>query len=178
MKWSSLKKRVEDTFAPAVRGRVHIYSTAYQCSCGRGWFAVDGKEIADLNTLLAGSIYGAVYHETTKTECLKHPAVSSEDRLEGNLVERGEFSRFDLHEACWEYLHDLDPDQALSSENPLIVALAVLSSKVGKRRLRALAAHPEQLHPLARALLEFRMQAEGVTRQNTSLDLHNSSLHR
>lgn len=165
MKWSSLKKRVEDTFSPAVRGRVQIFSTAYQCSCGRGWFTVDGEEIADLSTMLSGSIYRAIYHETTKTECAKHPAVKAEDRTEGKLVERGEFSRFDLHEACWEYLHDLGPDQALRSPNPLIKALAVLSARVGKRRLRALAAHSEQLHPLARALLMFRLQAEGMAQQ-------------
>jgi hypothetical protein len=162
MKWSKLKKLVEDGFAPAVAGRVHVFSTAYGCSCGRGWFTVDGEEIADLSTLLSGSIHRAVYHEATKTECARHPAVPMEARTPGLAVEPGEFSRFDLHEACWEYLHDLGPDRGLRSDNPLIVSLAVLSAKVGARRLQLLAADPA-LHPLARKLLEFRLSAEAST---------------
>ena len=45
LKEHPLPKLVEETFADSVRGRVHIYSTAYQCSCGRGWFTCDGKEL-------------------------------------------------------------------------------------------------------------------------------------
>ena len=116
--------------------------------------------------MLSGSIYRAIYHESTKTNCAKHPAVPNSERKAGRLVEPGEFSRFDLHEACWTYLHDIGPDQALASDNPLIVSLGVLSSKVGKRRLKALAANPEELHPLPKALLMFRMQAEGMVQKN------------
>ena len=166
MKWSKLKKLVEDSFSPSVRGRVHLYSTAYQCSCGRGWFTIDGKEIADLSTMLSGSIYRAVYHEATKTICAKHPAVPMDERTPGATVEPGEFSRFDLHEACWEYVHDLGPDRGLESNNPLIVSLAVLSSKIGVRRLKLLAEN-QTLHPLARKLLEFRLSIEASVPNNS-----------
>lgn len=169
MKWSKLRKLVEDTFAISVRDRVHIYSTAYQCSCGRGWFTIDGKEIADLSTMLSGSIHRAIYHETTKTDCAKHPAIPMDERTPGALVEPGEFSRFDLHEACWEYLHDLGPERALQSRNPLIVALAVLSAKIGRQRLATLAKDPN-LHPFVRKLLEFRIDAEDVAKQIAPAD--------
>ena len=159
MRWSKLRKIVEDGFADSVRGRVRVYSTRYQCSCGRGWITVDGKEIADLSTLLSGTKYRAFYHEATKTVCAKHPAVRDEGRTPGNTVEPGEFSRFDLHEACWEYIHSSVND-ALSSKNPLIVSLAVLNSKVGKTRLRRLSGR--RLHPLTKALLDFRMNAEHI----------------
>ena len=160
MRWSKLKKIVETSFAESVRGRVHIYSTRYQCSCGRGWITVDGKELADLNTEVSGRKYKAIYHETTKTACARHAAVADEDRTQGNLVEPGEFSRFDLHEACWTYAHS-GVDESLRSDNPLIVSLAVLNGKVGKTRLRKIGS--QKLHPLTRALLDFRLKAENVT---------------
>lgn len=159
MKWSKVKKLVESSFAPSVKGRVQIYSTHYQCSCGRGWITVDGEELVDLSTMLTGTIYKCAYHEATNTDCLTHPAVRDEQRQPGNLIEAGEFSRFDLHEACWEYLHTSVGD-SLISRHPLIVSLAVLNAKVGKGKLKRMAAG--RLHPLVRALLEFRLAAEGT----------------
>ncbi|MEW6210811.1 MAG: hypothetical protein AB1631_20770 [Acidobacteriota bacterium] len=157
MKWSKLKQIVEDSFAESIRGRIHIYSTHYQCSCGRGWITVDGEELVDLSTMLSGLIYKCIYHEATKTDCITHPAIPDEARKPGGLVEPGEFSRFDLHKACWEYIHSSIND-SLNSNNPLIVSLAVLSAKVGKNRLRKLA--EQKLHPLTRKLLEIRLKAE------------------
>lgn len=159
MKWSKLKQRVEESFAPSVRGRVRLYSTRYQCSCGRGWITVDGQEIADLSTRASALKYGAYYHENTSTPCKRHPAVLDNQRTPGTLVEKGEFSRFDLHRACWELVHNNVRD-SLKSKNPLIVAMAILHEKVGKQTLQRMS--QKQLHPLSRALLEFRMQAEGM----------------
>jgi hypothetical protein len=156
MKWSKLKKLVEDTFAQDIKGRVHVYSTNYQCSCGRAWITVDGKELVDLSTMLSGLLYRCVYHEATKTDCAKHPAMPDEERKSGNLVEPGEFSRFDLHKACWEYVH-ASVNDSLRSQNPLIVSLAVLNAKVGKGRLERLSA--QKLHPLTRSLIEVRLKS-------------------
>ena len=66
-----------------------------------------------------------------------------------------------------DVLHELEAylslpvDVALASESPLLRALAVLDARVGKRRLRALAATPDE-HPLVAALLHLRCDAEGV----------------
>ncbi len=158
MRWSKLKKLVEDTFADSVKGRVHIYSTHYQCSCGRGWITVDGKELVDLSTMLTGLIYRCAYHEATKTDCVTHPAVPDEARKPGNLIEPGEFSRLDLHEAAG--VRSLQREFFIASANPLIVSLAVLNAKVGKGRLLKLA--ETNLHPLTRALLDVRLTAEGT----------------
>ncbi len=155
MRWSKVKKLVEDTFEDGIKGRVQIHSTHYQCSCGRAWITVDGKELVDLSTMLSGLIYRCVYHEATNTDCVKHPAVPDEKRKPGNLVEPGEFSRFDLHEACWEYVHSSVND-SLRSQNPLIVSLAVLNARVGKGRLKRLSA--QRLHPLTRSLMELRLR--------------------
>jgi hypothetical protein len=104
--------------------------------------------------MLSGLICRCIYHEATRTDCVTHPAVPEEARKPGNLVEPGEFSRFDLHEACWEYMHSSVND-SLNSNNPLIVSLAVRNAKVGKGRLKSLAR--QKLHPLTRALLEIRV---------------------
>ena len=102
----------------------------------------------------------AIYHETTKTACARHAAVADEARTPGNFVKPGEFSRFDLHEACREYAHSV-VNESLRSDNPLIVSLAVLNGKVGRTRLRKLSSG--KLHPLTRALLDFRLKAENIT---------------
>lgn len=172
MRWSKVKKLVENSFAESVKGRVKVYSTHYQCSCGRGWITVDGEELVDFSTMLSGSVYGYIYHETTNTICAKHSAVKDEDRTEGNLIEDGEFSRFDLHNACWDYLHQSIKDP-LESENPLIKSLAVLNAKVGKGRLVKIA--EQNLHPLTRALLDFRLKAEKELRYKREIEIINAN---
>lgn len=47
MRWSKLKSLVEEKIADSVRGRIAINSTRYgNCTCGRAWLTVDGKEVA------------------------------------------------------------------------------------------------------------------------------------
>lgn len=172
MKWSKVKKLVEDSFAESVKGRVQIYSTHYRCSCGRGWITIDGRELVDLSTMLSGMIYKCVYHEATNTIFPKHSAVPDRDRTPNKLVEDGEFSRFDLHIACFDYLHQSITD-SLESENPLIKFLAVLNAKVGRSRLSGIA--KQNLHPLTRALLNFRLEAERELRGKRGIAVINAN---
>jgi hypothetical protein len=90
---------------------------------------------------------------------MKHPAVNDEDRNPENLIEDGEFSRFDLHNCCWAYLN-LSIDEALHHESPLINMIAVLDKRLGKRRLTQLSIN--NFHPLAARLLKFRLEVEGI----------------
>lgn len=54
-------------------------------------------------------------------------------------------------------LLDVDPFEfPCSTGVQLVQSLALLSAKIGKNRLKSL------VHPLPRALLDFRMQAEGL----------------
>jgi hypothetical protein len=88
------------------------------------------------------------------------PVIDRTERHDGCLVEPGEFTRAQLFEACFEY-DALESHACLASDNALIRSLAVLNARVGKRRLKALA-EADDLHPLTRALLEFRLQCEGL----------------
>ena len=164
MTWSGLKHEIESRFADAVRGKVHLYSTRYgqpgrKSMDGRGWITYRGEEVASFDTALSRQNFGAYYHEATRTPYKGHPAVAGEERMPGRTVEPGEFSRFDLHESCWTML-DLPIDEALTSENPLIRALAVLDRRVGKRRLRSFIGADH--HPLVQRLLDIRLREEGI----------------
>ena len=155
MRWTKVRKLVEDRFAQSVAGRVHIHSTRYgQCTCGRGWITIDGREIADLNTLLAWPRFGSVGHPSDEHG---YPIIDDAARTCGALVEPGEFTRSQLHEACWEFLHT-SLNASVASTDPLVKALAVLDARVGAQRLKRI--QSEDLHPLTRALLEFRLAAD------------------
>jgi len=64
-------------------------------------------------------------------------------------------------EACWQYLHSGIND-SLQSPDPFVSSLAMLNTKVGRTRLQR--ASTWDLHPLTRAMLEFRLQAEREAR--------------
>jgi hypothetical protein len=163
MRWSKVRKLVEDTFAESVRGRVTVHSTSYRqpgvpfaCGCTTGWFAVDGEPLVHFDAHLSYRIHGASYHEATGLgPQWSHPPVPDEARHDGRLIEPGEFSGYDFNEACWTYIHSSLND-SLASTNPIVVALAVLNRKVGKHRLRRLAER-DDLHPLPRHLLALRL---------------------
>jgi hypothetical protein len=135
-----------------MKGRITVHSTRYSsytdCRCGRGWIELDGREIAGLNTAEA-------WHPASPYAG-RGPITESE-RIPGHLHEKAEFTRFDLHDACWEYVHS-NAHASLSSAAPLLRGLAVLHGKVGRNRLESHLA--SETHPLVRHLAEMRLQAE------------------
>lgn len=154
MRWSKLKALTEERFAPSVAGRVEIFSTRYgDCSCGRAWITVDGREVASFCTRAAalGSARGVVPRR---------------GKLGHGKLGHGELSRQDAYAACWAFVHDLSIGAALGDSDPLVQTLAVLDRRVGRRRLDALDA--TRLHPLAQELLRVRRAAEarGQTREH------------
>lgn len=162
MKWSKLKKEIESRFAVSVQGKIHLYSTRYgNSSLGRGWITYQKDQIVNFESSLSRKNFGAYYHEATVTRCRKHKAVAEEERTPGRVIERGEFSRFDLHEACWELLN-LPIDKAIASKNPLIQGLAFLDRRVGKERIASFST--KGLHPFAKKMLEIRRQEEAIMR--------------
>lgn len=158
MRWSKVRKLVEESFAESVRGRVMVHSTRNICDCGYARIEVDGKPLAIFDTVVSLGRFRSQYHEASNVDPrIAHAAIRDDERTTGALVEPGEFSRQDFYMACWEYL-DSSVNDSLASANPLIVSLAVLNARVGKQRLRRMSG--TKLHPLTRALLEFRVEAE------------------
>lgn len=160
MKWSKLKSLVEGRIAPSMAGRVAINSTAYgNCSCGHAWITIDKEVVANFCTR-------AFWNRSPSFDQEKGRFVADEipegvrKKYEKQLVEYGELSRQDAYQSCWEFVHDLSVEDALISEDPLIQSLAVLDSRVGKRRLTKI--ELESLHPLASKMFTERLAAEGI----------------
>jgi len=155
MKWSKLKKTIEDNFAISVSGRVAIFVTRYTSGSYfmvRGWITIDKEEIANFST---PDNYNKFEWDTPDID----KRISADERSEGNTVEKGEFSRADFLDACWEFSR-LNIDEALESHNPVIRSFAMLDRRLGKRRLKSI--DRENLHPLVLKCLNFRLECEGI----------------
>ncbi|WP_420843081.1 SF0329 family protein [Geothrix terrae] len=154
MQWSKLRSLIESRFAESLGKRVSIHSTAYgNCSCGHAWITLDGDVIANFCTR-------AHYLKLADERAGRQTPASSTKKHEAQFVEYGEMSRQDAYQSCWRFIHELSIEQALSDSDPLVMSLAVLDQRLGKRRIQSLALEP--LHSLPRHLLEIRAAAEGI----------------
>lgn len=169
MRWSKLKSVVESRFAPALDGRVAINSAAYgNCSCGHAWLTLDKQVVANFCTRAFWNRADGQFERQNGRWVSGSPipdhVSESQNRRYGEM-EYGELSRQDAYQSCWEFVHDLDIDAALATDDPLIQTLAVLDSRIGKRRLASLST--EHLHPLTKRLLDARLDAEGLLKKTT-----------
>lgn len=82
------------------------------------------------------------------------------------LADFGEFSRQDAYRACWAFVHELSIEGALEDADPLVQALAVVDGRLGKRRLSAL--DPTKLHRIAAALLQMRLELQGMQKADAA----------
>ena len=122
MKWSKLKQKIESKLAAGVAGRIQFHTTRYRNAhdqMGRSWIAVDGIEIANMHHLS-----GQAAFENTDRQ------------------QHGVFTAYDLPDAMMEFLN-MKIDAALTSENPLIRALAIVDRRTGKRRIQLMDAENE-----------------------------------
>lgn len=163
MQWSQLKKRVEDNLADSVKGKIEFFTTAYRkpnSSTGRGWITIEGEEIINFSTMDSGYVYGRIYNETTpdnKMRYATHEKINPEERGEGRLTEKGEFSRFDLHICMFESLN-MTVNQMLEHESPIIQSLGIIDRRTGKRTLEKL--KTVNLDKLPKLFLEYRLKNE------------------
>jgi hypothetical protein len=162
MRWSKVRKLVEDSFAPSVRGRIRLFSTHYACSCGYGSIVADGIQIAEFNTDRHFQHVTWVSDEDRPGWARKVVApITDSERCQHAITVPREFERADLHKAGWQLIHT-NPHSALADEDPLLMTLAVLHAKVGVSRVRAL--RDKEIHPLVRWAVEFRLAAESELR--------------
>lgn len=117
MRWSKLKQQIESGLATELADRIQFHTTRYRKAhdgMGRSWITLDDVEISNMQHLS-----GPASNE--------HP-----DRHEN-----GVFTAYDLPNAMLQFLN-INIDDALSSTNPLIRALAVIDRRTGKRRIQLL----------------------------------------
>ena len=160
MKWSKLKEMIESGFANSVKSRIKIFSTRYTIasySMARAWITLDNHEIINFSTIESEQIHKAVYNEVTGSKCASHPSSPIDERDPELILEKGEFSRQDFHEACFKFLN-INFNDALRHANPIVQMLAFFDRRFGKRRLNEFS--EESLHPLSLWALRTRKTLE------------------
>lgn len=121
MQWSKLKKNVEDRFARSVKGKVHLYSTAYnsggnRCRYGSVWITFDGI-LSCFGTALVTIIlctHGGSAHETIQLN-------GQRDKLHPNRTSRqsAHESKFTPHKKARKIVQkNQSPKTSLEVETP------------------------------------------------------------
>jgi hypothetical protein len=168
MRWSQLKKRIEETFADRVKGRVEVFVTRYRHAhdaAGEAWIVIDGQQIACMGEIRHWKRRLPIYRQLDRAQRLASP---EERRLlpapffEAKRLTNAEgfFSDEDVKKALFCHLN-LPFDDILRSDDPIIHAFGMLDKRLGKRRLAAIDTKKEAA--LARRLHTFRCEVEGVT---------------
>ncbi len=168
MRWSKVRKLVEESFADSVRDRVKVHVTnadprgvPWQDTCKRGWISVDGVVVAQIEPHYLRRLTLSLPRRGAGREVMLIVEARPEQTVPPGAV-AGAF--LDFTEACWEYLHS-NLNESLNSGDPFISSLAVLNAKVGRQRLQRLSAL--DLHSLTRWMLDFGMDAERDARLRT-----------
>jgi hypothetical protein len=172
MRWSKLKKSLEDNFAPSVRGRVALHQAAYRHTRneeGRCWITVDKADVYSFCSLKALMMRYRIAEEirqangSTDFRNKRHQTgyYAAYDQADAISHKKGVYSRWEFTRSALEFLN-MPIGESLASPNPIHRALAILDRRVGKRRLAAALEPGKEKHSLVRLMLETRGLAEGL----------------
>lgn len=164
MNWEKLKKTLEKNLAPPFHGRIKFHCSDFRKSAAnpqgyetRAWITLDDVEFVVFPGNEAFQRFGAHFHDTTPTDCLRHPGIGADKRTPGLLLEKGEFSKQDFQVCCEQFLR-LSASAALRDASPIIQMLALFDHRPGKAKIAGLA--EDSLHPLPRAVLKLRKKLD------------------
>ncbi|WP_185230346.1 SF0329 family protein [Teredinibacter franksiae] len=160
MKWTKLKKNVESFFSEKVKGRVELRAASYNGTHdndGRGYITVDGKEVWNMCTLS--------YYSKEHEKILKQLDAGAENICDAQIKGIAELDKEGTY-SQWGYYNHLQDycsysiDLSLVSDVPLIKSLAMLDSRVGKRRLKSLDVSSD--HEMVVYFFNLRCQLENI----------------
>ena len=157
MKWSKLRKLLKDRLADNLKNRLDYNLTTYTNSTGfigRAWITWDGKETINFSNQDTWNQHQSYSNETAETHYISHKKIDDAERTEGNIIEKGEFSKYDFAENAFKFLN-INVQDALKSDNIILKALAVVDKKTGKRTLTELS--KLENHPMIKYLIELRL---------------------
>jgi hypothetical protein len=165
MQWSKLKKRVEDMFSPAVKGRVELRLTNYRAthdSEGRGYITFDKNEIWNMCTISYYPLEYEKINEFLEQDC--DSISEAQMRAHQQLAKNGVLNQHTYYESLEDYCNN-SIDKSINSENILIRSLAMLDSRMGKRRLNNfdVSGQPEKVTEF----YQIRCKCEGLKKIST-----------
>lgn len=176
MKWSKLKKKLEERVSDSLRRRIAFHMTNYRSNLGhepetRLWITVDGEEVFQVSKLKWLTNWCRISTEIREINgCadFRDPKQSegysrAYDDAEQILKKCGLIEDYDFLMSLQDYL-SLPVADALASDNPIFKALAIIDRRVGRRRLAELEI-PEYSHPLVLQMYRLRFEAEGIHRE-------------
>ena len=159
MQWSKLKQHIEERFAESLQGHVEIHDTWYRHTGhnkdGRIWLTIGGQEIANFCDFRYWNAARPLINKARRVG-LDFPYDAAGEELNA----KGVFSRSDAYGALRESL-SLTVEDMLRSSVGIIRALAMLDSRLGKRRLSRLSFVTDEI-ALVRACYTVRCDAEGI----------------
>lgn len=173
MKWSKLKKSIEELFCDSLKNRIEIHLTNYRAIHEpetRFWIVCDGEEIYNISKLKwIQEYYGLAeeIQEVNKCTNYKDPNqkkdyYDSYDQARDIVSKKGIISSYDFGDSLKEYL-SLPFEEALVSKNPIYKSLAMIDKRLGIRRLKELDLSGNE-HALVKKLYEIRCKAEGLVK--------------
>ena len=135
MQWSQLRKQLSDRLAPSLAKRLDFHVARYRKAHdepGRAWVTLDGEEIISLSDQQFENEYYPLANEIrrvnqTVRNSLEYRAAYDSARSIITAT-KGNFARWDFTTAAREFL-SLSIEAALTDENPLVRALAVLDRR-------------------------------------------------
>jgi hypothetical protein len=183
MKWSQLKKRIEDNFATSVHGRVEVWSTRYRHAHdqeGEAWITFDGQKVISLATysyeVEAGQVRnalrkasGCLDYRNPEHQAGYYSAYSEADRI---VNCHGFYPLWEFNKALFTYLN-LSIDDALRSIDPLTKALGILDRRFGKWRLKDFDHAQESV--LVKKMYAYRCICEGIIEPGSTPQIEGAS---
>lgn len=178
--WSSMRKELEQNFlCEKLRGRVQYFFTHYRKSHdeeARACVRVDDREYVMGN---AYNYYVKGYYHLEKEikRAMQIPMrvwdfdenvfeydeenTAVEEYIKKRQIIDGEFSTYQVMKSIKEFLQ-MNIDDALQSDNPILKMLALLDRRVGKRRLQKLMEEMERQPQWLQFFYRLRLDAEGI----------------
>ena len=163
--WSKTKRHLEEMLCDSLKKRVKFFVTQYRKSHGnhgRVCIIVDDKEIFNMCDL---TFNVAVWDK----EMELNESITNEEKLkystywEANKITKGNgiFNEDHFFEALNQYFNN-PIEVSLNSENMIVVILAILNRRVGKRTLKKINKKIESQHNIVQYFYKLRCEAEGI----------------
>lgn len=190
MRWSKLKKQLEDYISPCLKGRVEFWITNYRKApdhMGRAYITVDGKEVVNMCTIKKEIAVFNAEKELKKSENIYFEQDDfKQDRIYELLRKEGfsedilsqiarnrsindmankkveEQDIFSQHDflEAIERFLNFTIEESLKSDNSIVKALALIDRRVGKRTLNRLKESIKDESEFVRYFYRLRCEAE------------------